>query len=89
MKQYSIVMQNAILCYCEITLCYKNAYTHIVLYHSITVMSIPLILIVLSTNYFCLFLGSAIVVNFFVSRVGFHGHIFSYCLTTAMKPGVK
>ena len=82
-------MQNAILCYCEITLCYKNAYTDVVLYHSITVMSIPLILIVLSTNFIALFLGSARDVDFSVSRVGFHGHIFSYCLTTAMKPGVK
>ena len=89
MKQYSIVMQNELLCYCEITLCYKNAYTHVVLYHSNTVMSIPLILIVLSTKSFCLFQGSAIDVDFPVSRVGFHGHIFSYCLTTAMKPGVK
>ena len=76
------------LCYREITLCYKNAYTHIALRHSITTMSIPQIIIVLSTNSICLFLGSAIDVDFSVSRVGFHGHI-SYCLTTAMKPGVK
>ena len=78
------------ICYCEITLRYKNAYTHVnvVLYHSVTVISIPLILIVLSASPFFA-LGSAIDVYFSVSRVGFHGHIFSYCLTSVMKPGVK
>ena len=68
---------------------YKNAYTLVVLYHSNTVKSIPLIFIVLSTNSFCLFLGGVIEVDFSVSRVGFHGHILSYCRTFAMKPVVK